>query len=589
MISPKNHFISRYPDGVLLQADYQQLEICVQAQLSGDQAYIQDVLDGVDFHCIEKNTDVLTDKGWVKADNIKRYHKVASYSGTSICYSLPLDLFKQDNRKLLHVSGDLSDELISDNHNLYLDRKLQCVDKVEHKLKQTRFTYAAQYNWRPEASKYTDNQVRLLIWALTDSHVFKRTGTEKVNGIRWKLSKPRKIEALKNLLIEMNIPFKVNNCPKTGLNKLQPEFIIVYGEWQNWIFNQIGFKKTYPLDLLDVSTTQARIIYDTLSITDGNIKDKHLQMITTNLEGADLLQRIFILNGIACKLSYKQYKTAFKGKQNVRLYAYPEVHDRRYVTITEAGLGKVIGITTPTGTLVTRRNGKVQITGNCKRLALKEHLPYEEVFHRCKVEEDPEWVAKRSSVKAFSFARAYGAGVPKLSKGSGLSEDEIRDLIRAEEQAYPILTLWLAWLKEQVEKNGEYSDPFGGLYRFKKYPCQFEWQLKKGIKESYSPTEIKNYIVQGFATGKIVLMMLGRFYREYLKYKTNNEGIERFCLINTIHDSIMMDCRPEYVELAKILLQKELTDIEGLSKMFGYEWKVPLKIDMKTGSRWSDL
>lgn len=224
-----------------------------------------------------------------------------------------------------------------------------------------------------------------------------------------------------------------------------------------------------------------------------------------------------------------------------------------------------------------------------KRLALKEHMSYEEVFEKCKIEEDPVWVDKRSKVKAFSFARAYGAGVKKLSESSGLPPEEIKELIKAEEEAYPRLTLWYSWLKDQVEKTGQYKDPFGRIYKFRKYESKFEWQKKQGVTESYSPTEIKNYMVQGFATGTVVLCMLGLFYREYLQYKYSKDGKERFCLINTIHDSIMLDCQSEYVDFAKNLLQKTLTNIDYLSKMFNYEWKVPLKIDIKTGKTWSEL
>lgn len=575
----KQHFVSRFKDGEIVSADYSQLEIRVQAQMCKDEVYMDDINKGVDFHCVEQSTEILTKEGWKRAIKITKNDLVASYSGTAIVYSYPEDVFKQKNRQLFHVVGDLSEELVSDHHSLYVDNKRQTVESLSTKIKQTRFTYSGQNVW-DNYSGYTDNEIRLLIWALTDAHVFKRVGTQQVNGIRWKLSKPRKIQSLVNLLIEMDIPFKVNKCPKTGVNKLTPCFIIVYGEWQNWIFNQIGFTKQYPKALLKISQDQAKIVYDTLAITDGSLKDQHLQMVTTNLAGADLLQRLFILNGIACKLNYKQYKTKFNANVNVRLYAYPKIYDRRYVTIKEAGKGDVVGITTSTGTLITRRNGKVQVTGNCKRLAMKEGKTYEEVslaFNSgCQVTKKA-----RSAVKGFSFARAYGAGPKKIAEQTGLSLAEIDKIIKEEAKTYPVLDKWNAYNKETVERQGYYTDPWGQRYCFTKYPNKFAWQTGT---ESYNPNEMLNYIIQGFATGIVVFVMIGIFWRQKALYNR-----DRYLMINTVHDSLMLDCKKTYLRQAA----KDLTILEDVGKVserdFNYKFIVPIKVDIEAGKTWYDL
>lgn len=52
MSNIKKYFVSRWRSkGVLLEADLSQIEIVVQAFLSGDPRMKQDVRDGVDFHC----------------------------------------------------------------------------------------------------------------------------------------------------------------------------------------------------------------------------------------------------------------------------------------------------------------------------------------------------------------------------------------------------------------------------------------------------------------------------------------------------------------------------------------------------------
>lgn len=52
MSTIKRCFTSRFgDDGVIVEADYSQIEVVVQALLSGDLQMKQDVLDGIDFHC----------------------------------------------------------------------------------------------------------------------------------------------------------------------------------------------------------------------------------------------------------------------------------------------------------------------------------------------------------------------------------------------------------------------------------------------------------------------------------------------------------------------------------------------------------
>ncbi len=46
----KEHFISRFENGVLIQADYSQIDLCIQAQSSGDENYIRDVSNKLDMH-----------------------------------------------------------------------------------------------------------------------------------------------------------------------------------------------------------------------------------------------------------------------------------------------------------------------------------------------------------------------------------------------------------------------------------------------------------------------------------------------------------------------------------------------------------
>lgn len=223
---------------------------------------------------------------------------------------------------------------------------------------------------------------------------------------------------------------------------------------------------------------------------------------------------------------------------------------------------------------------------HCKRLALKEHVPYEFVAGKIQ-EKDSAWVQKRSKIKAFSFARAYGAGAAKISEQTGMDVDEIKELIALEEKEYPQLVRYNNLLMDYVKYTakgtnvGYYCSPTSRRYYFKMRETQ-EWLQKKGIMESFTPTQIKNYIVQGTATGDINLIMLGIFWRTKAQFKR-----EKYLLINTVHDSTIVDCRPEFIDEAITDLKEVFTQVtEMMQEYFNYEWILPVKVDIKTGSSW---
>ena len=67
-------------------------------------------------------------------------------------------------------------------------------------------------------------------------------------------------------------------------------------------------------------------------------------------------------------------------------------------------------------------------------------------------------------------------------------------------------------------------------------------------------------------------------------------GYENAKLINTVHDSIIIDCDNSHVDaLAKTLL-KVFEDIpQNFHKLFGVEFNLPMKGEVKVGKTWGDL
>jgi DNA polymerase I - 3''-5'' exonuclease and polymerase domains len=100
---------------------------------------------------------------------------------------------------------------------------------------------------------------------------------------------------------------------------------------------------------------------------------------------------------------------------------------------------------------------------------------------------------------------------------------------------------------------------------------------------SYS-TQIKNYPVQGFATADIVPIACINAYK-MMKYSD-----VKSLLINTVHDSIVVDAHPDEIgAMTKILNRATRNVIDSLYEFYKVEFNVPLDTELKVGDNWLEM
>jgi len=192
---------------------------------------------------------------------------------------------------------------------------------------------------------------------------------------------------------------------------------------------------------------------------------------------------------------------------------------------------------------------------HCKRLSKKLDEPYEYVLRKCKVEHDATYMAGRTGAKEFSFQRAYGAGVPAIVESTGMSKNDVELLIQAEETLYPTVKTFDELLAVHINDNATRTDqklfhngiaftqkmstwnsPTGTIYKWKEAITP-DFLHKKGKYTGFSPTERKNYPMQGEG-GFVMQTMLGLVWR----YFVANDGFDGLVLlINTVHDCLLLD------------------------------------------------
>lgn len=200
----------------------------------------------------------------------------------------------------------------------------------------------------------------------------------------------------------------------------------------------------------------------------------------------------------------------------------------------------------------------------------------------------------RKPFKARTFQLIYGASAKAISEQAKCSLEEAEKFVSVFYTRYPEVRNWHTNFRFKMvhEANHLFNEETDSLNLFKTSIFKAETGRRLIFNEypsSYtkdytlSPTEMKNYPVQSLATGDIVPMMLGVLF-DILK------GNPHIKLINTVHDSILLDVNKNYVNEAVILLKSVLSATHLFyEKTFKKELALKLEAGISVGDNWFDM
>jgi len=135
---------------------------------------------------------------------------------------------------------------------------------------------------------------------------------------------------------------------------------------------------------------------------------------------------------------------------------------------------------------------------------------------------------------------------------------------------------WHKSLQEEAIANKTITTITGRQFAFPKVA-----RTKYG---STFATQIKNYPVQSIATAEIVPLacILFKEILDLKKYKS--------LIINTVHDSIVVDVHPDEIDTIPFELKKAMLKVpERLLSQFNLTLDVPMEVDLKIGDDWLDM
>jgi DNA polymerase I-like protein with 3'-5' exonuclease and polymerase domains len=244
---------------------------------------------------------------------------------------------------------------------------------------------------------------------------------------------------------------------------------------------------------------------------------------------------------------------------------------------------------------------KAGLDMHCVRVSQKEGISYEEAVLKCKGDKSKgiapiqEWVKKRQGAKEFSFQRAYGAGAQKIADSTGMDIEDVKALIKAEEERYPELAAYNKAKEQRIKKSrrptqniqphpevkglmcqlgkGYSVTPDNKVYSYRESPAP-GWLIRQGgLPQSFSPTEIANYEVQG-AGGEWAKAAMWLVIRAF--YARKNFG-GKALLVNQVHDALYMDASKDVLTEASALLHAcMLAASDFMESWFGWKVTVPV-------------
>jgi len=173
----------------------------------------------------------------------------------------------------------------------------------------------------------------------------------------------------------------------------------------------------------------------------------------------------------------------------------------------------------------------------------------------------------RQEAKAHTFAPLYGA------TGFGRTPAEAEYYTHFTEK-YKGIAAWHTRLAKEAIENKKVVTPSGREFAFPDAQ-----RLESGRVSNF--TQLKNYPVQSLATADIVPLALLHI-DSLLQYAKS-------CIVNTVHDSIVIDIHPQEERLVLQAIDTTNKDLPGLiAGRWGINFNVPLLLEAKVGPNWLD-
>lgn len=324
--------------------------------------------------CVDCETEYFNGSRWVKISNYKPGDKVLQYNADGSAELVePEAYIKKPCDVMYHFHTKYGvDQCVSKEHRMVYQtsKKNLMIKTAEEVVQMHRATtcgfngkFYTTFTYGGDGIPLNDDEIRLMCAVICDGH-FQNDTTERC---RINIKKKRKQERLRSILDRCNIPYEVHSY-----NPKDPEYM-------NFIFNAPLRTKSFGADWYRCSQHQLQIIADEILNWDGHVEhigSQRRSFSTCDKETADFVQFVFSATGKRAVVQDYDRRGTRKGEYVRRSIEYGiTITDRKMIGITNSkGMVDIPEVvptdgfkycfTVPSGMLVLRRNGRINITGN---------------------------------------------------------------------------------------------------------------------------------------------------------------------------------------------------------------------------------
>jgi hypothetical protein len=312
------------------------------------------------WNCVTGDHEVLTPEGWVSiADWLPSTSIMQFMPDGSLEFCRAEKFEKPYSGPMISVEGARIRGMFTPDHRVISHRRGTLSALPARLLLEKRVGFIPLAgNFHHAKSDRTDSELRLLVALAAAGHETSKDAV--VLGFK----KHRKIERLKSLLDDTNLPYSVVWRPDGVAS-----FTIQKYDRPYWLKKGLG-----PW-LLDLSPEQASLVIQELAHWDGffHYKNGAVNFSTTVLDEALWVATLGHLHGSAC--SVNEYRR--KDGKSPRYLTYftsaktTEIRPRHIGTMKVEEVqfsGKVYCPTVPSGAFLVRYRNRIHVTGNCQNI-----------------------------------------------------------------------------------------------------------------------------------------------------------------------------------------------------------------------------
>lgn len=578
-------------------------------------------------NCFSGDTEVLTHNGWVKLEDY-RYDPVAQWEDGKISFVYPIDKIKTKG-SLLSLRSQHIDLAVTPDHRCLLQHR---------KTKQLRVFHGCDYpeDWRQlnagqysgQGSEFTTAELHFMVALQADG------SWAKNKSLDFSFQRPRKIKRFKQLLAKLKLKFRIGEE-----SVKRTRFYIPCCELTDKLWELIGKQKLFPwLLLLRLSKSEAAAMLEEIMYWDGDFT-RRSSYASKHKQNADFIATLFALNGRRAnvrKYTNTAGSSVWCADISTNGYTLTTNVERKWL-----GDGHdVYCLSVPSTYLLVRRNGKIQVTGNCQNIPARSDLGREvrkafipgkgkllvgydyaqielrwmadraeepnmiRIFRekgdihldtamRAFLIDDPKKVDKilhRAPCKNVNFGVAYGLGAIGLYDLMALTYAtaglELPDWLTLEWcekfiekwfDLYPAMRIYFALQHYRAMRYGITWCGFGGVRMIPEVQSCHERIRQAGLRQA------GNNPIQRAAAG---IFKIGMARVEDLVLEPVREsGVYAEALL-PIHDELLSEVEDEYAEEVGVMIGHEMELALWDEERKEMRSRVPILVDGKTMSRW---